>query len=228
MRSNNHLSNNGPQKRILLVDRHPVFRHGLALLIGSQKDFVVCGEADTAVEGLRLATDLKPDLVMVSLILKMSQGIGLLNDLRLGNPALPVLVLCMLEERLYGERVLRAGGRGYIMKDAPGEEVLVAMRQVLSGRLYLSHELGTQLLSPLTNCGRDLSQSPEDRLSDRELEVLQLLGKAYETKKIAETLSVSVKTVESYREHLKVKLNLANSTQLIRHAVEWVGTNRLE
>jgi DNA-binding NarL/FixJ family response regulator len=132
-----------------------------------------------------------------------------------------MLVLTMHEETLYTERALRAGARGYIMKDKPGEEILLAVRRVLSGRIYLSDQMGTKLLAPLISGGADLSSSPIDRLSDRELEVFQLLGKAYETRQIAEKMQVSVKTVESYREHIKVKLNLENSTQLIHHAVVW-------
>jgi DNA-binding NarL/FixJ family response regulator len=210
------------KKRIVLVDKHPVFRHGLMQLINQQTDLVACGEADDAHTALALIVNLKPDLAVVDLALKKSLGIELIKDLKVQHSSLPVLVLSMHEESLYTERALRAGARGYIMKDEPGEEILLAIRRVLNGRIYLSHDMGTKLLSPLVNGGVDVSHSPVDRLSDRELEVFQLLGKAYETRQIAETLRVSVKTVESYREHIKVKLNLENSTQLIRKAVEWV------
>jgi DNA-binding NarL/FixJ family response regulator len=211
--------------RVMLVDDHPVFRHGLLQLINQQSDLMICGEADNTHAALALIANLKPDLAVVDLALKKSLGIELIKDIKVQHVALPVLVLSMHEESLYTERSLRAGARGYIMKDEPVDEILLAIRRVLNGRIYLSHDMGTRLLSPLVNGGMDVSHSPVDRLSDRELEVFQLLGKAYETRQIAETLRVSVKTVESYREHIKVKLNLGNSTQLIRRAVEWVQNN---
>lgn len=206
----------------MLVDKHPVFRHGLNQLINQQADIMTCGEADNVSAALSLVASAKPNLAVIDLALKQSMGIELIKDLKVQHPTLPVLVLSLYEESLYTERVLRAGAKGYIMKDALGEEILQAIRRVLNGRIYLSQEMGTKLLTPMVNGGQDVCQSPIDRLSDRELEVFQLLGKAYETRQIAETLHVSIKTVESYREHIKVKLNLENSTQLIRKAVEWV------
>jgi DNA-binding NarL/FixJ family response regulator len=212
------------RKRVVLVDKHPVFRHGLRQLINEQPDLMAAGEADDARSALNsIATD-KPDIVVMDLALKESMGIELIKDLKVQYSSLPVLVLSLYEESLYTERSLRAGAKGYIMKDEPPEEILIAIRRVLTGRIYLSSNMGTKLLSPIVNGCLDLSHSPVDRLSDRELEVFQLLGKAYETRQIAETLRVTIKTVESYREHIKVKLNVDNSTQLIRKAVEWVQT----
>lgn len=222
MSSKNRSSISSLKKKCILVDKHPVFRHGLSQLINQQPDIATAGEADNVSEALALVTSAKPDIAIIDLALKQSMGIELIKDLKVQHPALPVLVLSLYEEALYTERVLRAGAKGYIMKDAPGDEILQAVRRVLNGRIYLSQEMGTKLLTPMVNGGQDVSQSPIDRLSDRELEVFQLLGKAYETRQIAETLHVSIKTVESYREHIKVKLNLENSTQLIRKAVEWV------
>jgi DNA-binding NarL/FixJ family response regulator len=210
------------KKRVLLVDDHPVLRHGLAQLINQQADLMVCGEADNTHSAMTMIASLKPDIAVVDLGLRKSMGIELIKDLKVQHPTLPILVLSMHDESLYTERALRAGARGYIMKEEPGEEILLAIRRVLNGRIYLSSNMGTKLLTPIVNGCLDVSSSPIDRLSDRELEVFQLLGKAYETRQIAETLRVSVKTVESYREHIKVKLNLENSTQLIRRAVEWV------
>jgi DNA-binding NarL/FixJ family response regulator len=211
----------GQKKRVMLVDDHPVLRHGLAQLINHQADLAMCGEADNAHSALTLIGTLKPDIAIVDLGLKKSMGLELIKDLKVQHPYLPVLVLSMHEESLYTERALRAGAKGYIMKEEPPEELLLAIRRVLSGKIYLSHTMGTKLLSPIVNGCIDIGSSPIDRLSDRELEVFQLLGKAYETREIAERLRVSVKTVESYREHIKIKLNLENSTQLIRRAVEW-------
>jgi DNA-binding NarL/FixJ family response regulator len=213
------------KKRVMIVEDHPVFRHGLMQLVNQQPDLVACGEADNTHSALALVASLKPDMAIVDLALKKSLGIELIKDIKVQHPSLPVLVLSMHDETLYTERALRAGARGYIMKDEPVDEILLAIRRVVTGRIYLSHDMGTKLLSPLVNGGVGVSHSPVDRLSDRELEVFQLLGKAYETRQIAETLRVSVKTVESYREHIKVKLNLENSTQLIRRAVEWVQNN---
>jgi DNA-binding NarL/FixJ family response regulator len=222
MTSKNRSTLSDLRKRVLLVDKHPVFRHGLSQLINQQSDLITCGEADNTSSAIASIASTKPDIAIIDLALKQSMGIELLKDLKVQYPSLPVLVLSLYEESLYTERVLRAGAKGYIMKDAPGEEILQAIRRVLNGRIYLSQEMGTKLLTPMVSGGQDVSQSPIDRLSDRELEVFQLLGKAYETRQIAETLHVSIKTVESYREHIKVKLNLENSTQLIRKAVEWV------
>lgn len=206
---------------ILIVDNHPVFRQGLVQLINAQSDLVICGEADTQGSALMALVSGKPQLVIVDLGLKnSSSGLELIKDLKIQHPGMPVLVLTMHEETLYAERCLRAGARGYIMKDQPGEEILLAVRRLLCGKLYVSDEIATKMLVPLVT-GFDAGSSPIDRLSDRELEVFQLLGKAYETRAIAEKLRVSVKTVESYREHIKTKLNLENATQLIHQAVIW-------
>lgn len=213
------------KQKILLVDDHPLLRHGLVGLIDQQPDMEVCGEADSASAAIELANKLRPDAAIVDLGLKKSMGLELIKDLRVQHPRLPILVLSMHDEALYTERVLRAGARGYIMKDEPGEEILAAIRRILGGKIYLSNNMGTKLLSPMMPGAPKIGQSPIDKLSDRELEVFQMLGKAYETRQIAETLRVSVKTVESYREHIKVKLNLDNSIQLIRRAVEWVQSS---
>lgn len=210
------------RKKILLVDDHPLLRHGLIRLIDQQSDMKVCGEAETAGSALELAGKIRPDAAIVDLGLRRSLGLELIKDLRVHHSRLPILVLSMHDEALYTERVLRAGARGYIMKDEPGEEILNAVRRILDGKIYISHRMGTQLLSPMSNGMPKDVQSPIDRLSDRELEVFQMLGKAYETRQIAETMRVSVKTVESYREHIKQKLQINNSIQLIRRAVEWV------
>jgi DNA-binding NarL/FixJ family response regulator len=209
------------QKRLLLVDNHPLFRQGLAQLVNLQQDLAVCGETDNSQSALVLADELRPDLVATDLNLRKSLGMELIKDLKIQHPSIPVLVITIHDESLYTERALRAGAKGYIMKDKPGDEILGAIRRVLTGRIYLSDGMGTKLLAPLVNGCADLSSSPIDRLSDRELEVFQLLGKAYETREIAEKLRVSIKTVESYREHIKLKLNLENSTQLIHRAVVW-------
>lgn len=209
------------KKKILLVDDHPILRRGLANLIDQQPDMTVCGEADSAGAAMVCLAAVRPDAAVVDLGLRKSMGIELIKDLRVQFPALPILVLSMHDEALYTERVLRAGARGYIMKEESGDEILNAIRRVLSGKIYISSNMGTKLLAPMV-AGAVEVRSPIDRLSDRELEVFQLLGKAYETRQIAEALKVSVKTVESYREHIKFKLNLENSTQLIQKAVEWV------
>jgi DNA-binding NarL/FixJ family response regulator len=210
------------KKRVLLVDRHPVFRHGLIEILNQQPDLVSSGSADsfeTAVQALEQSV---PDICVTDLVLRDDGGFRLLAYIKIHNPSLPILVLSTHDELLYSEEALRAGARGFVMKDETAEEILASIRRVLSGRIYLSHSMGSKLLAPMVNGGVDVSHSPVQRLSARELEVFRLLGAGQETRQIAEALKVSVKTIETYREHIKVKLNVDNSTQLIRKAVAWL------
>lgn len=208
------------KKSILLVDRHPLFRTGVVSLINEQPDLRACGESDNPAEATELLMTGRPDLCLTDLLLKQGSGFDFLKAARGSN--LPVLVLSTHDEWLYAEDSLRAGARGFIMKDEGSDEILVAIRRVLSGKIYLSQRMGSKLLAPLVNGALDLRRSPVDRLSDRESQVFRHIGHGLETRRIAEVLGVSVKTIETYREHIKLKLNLENSTQLIRKAVEWV------
>lgn len=214
------------KQRVLIIDRHPLFRKGLVQLLRSQIDLIVCGEADNAELAMTMAASLSPDLITTDLRLKQQSGLHLIDSIRSKFSSLPILVVSTFDESLYCEHALRAGARGFIMKDEPWDEMAAAIRLVLNGRIYLSSAMGTKLLSSVANGNVNVSDCPTDRLSDREREVFTLLGEACATREIAERLKVSIKTVETYREHLKIKLNLDNSIQLIRRAVEWVNSNR--
>lgn len=209
--------------QVLLVDDHPIVRKGIAELINSEADLEVCGEASTMQEAMSLASKLKPGLLIVDISLDGNNGVELMKNLA-GRPgAPPILAYSMHDESIYAERCLRAGAKGYVMKHSPPEALLEAMRQVLKGKIYLSEPMSDRLLGKLVGAGSATapSTSPIDTLSDRELEVLQLLGKGQTTSQIADSLCLSVKTVETYREHLKQKLNLANGQELLRYAIEW-------
>ncbi len=209
--------------QVLLVDDHPIVRRGIAELINSEPDLQVCGEASTMQEAMSLTTKLKPGLLVVDISLDGNNGVELMKTLsnRPGSP--PILAYSMHDESIYAERCLRAGAKGYVMKHSSPESLLEAMRQVLKGKIYLSEPISDRLLGKLVGAGSGgaPTSSPIDSLSDRELEVLQLLGKGQTTAQIAEGLCLSVKTVETYREHLKQKLNLANGQELMRYAIEW-------
>ena len=206
--------------RIFIVDDHPVFRKGLALLINEEKDMSVCGEAEDVNEAKRAIERTAPDMVIVDITLKDKSGLELIRDLRDRDRNLPILVVSMHEEALYGERALKAGARGYIMKEEMSANITHAIRHVLSGKIYASHSLISALIDTSSR-KTDSVSDPVSTLSDRELEVFQLIGKGYGRKDIAETLNVSVKTVGSYREIIKRKLHLKNSPDLMKRAIEW-------
>lgn len=206
--------------RIFIVDDHPVFRKGLALLINEEKDMSVCGEAEDVNEAKRAIERTAPDMVIVDITLKDKSGLELIRDLRDRDRNLPILVVSMHEEALYGERALKAGARGYIMKEEMSANITHAIRHVLSGKIYASHSLISALIDTSSR-KTDSVSDPVASLSDRELEVFQLIGKGYGRKDIAEILNVSVKTVGSYREIIKRKLHLKNSPDLMKRAIEW-------
>jgi DNA-binding NarL/FixJ family response regulator len=208
-------------KRIVIVDDHPLFRKGLEQLINSSDDaFKICGEAGDAAEGMSVIRQLKPDLVIVDLSLPGANGIELIKNIRAEFQKLPVLILSMHDESLYALRGLRAGAQGYVMKQEALENVIVAIREVLAGRPYLSHDMSAKLI---TNFASGSNQgNPTDKLSDRELEILELIGKGRDVREIAKALHISAKTVETHRAHIKEKLNLKNARQVTRFAVQWV------
>lgn len=213
------------KRRILIVDDHSVVRRGLRQLVSEEADLAAPWEASTAGEALHLVSQHAPDLVLTDVTLEGANGIELVKQLQAHHPDLPVLVISMHDEKLYAERALAAGARGYVMKRIPDEEMLQAIRQVLAGRVYVSEEVRARLF-PL-EAGHVPSEvsSPVERLSDRELEVFLLLGQGYAPRHIADELCVSVKTVESHRQHLKKKLNLESSAELTRYAIEWHKEN---
>src|SRR5438270_3900486 len=208
-------------KRIVIVDDHPLFRKGLEQLINSSNDaFRICGEAGDAAEGMTEIRKLKPDLAIVDLSLPGANGIELIKNIRAEFQKLPVLVVSMHDESLYALRALRAGAQGYVMKQEALENVINAIREVLAGRPYLSNDMSAKLI---TNFAAGTNEAnPTDKLSDRELEILELIGKGRDVREIARALHISAKTVETHRAHIKEKLNLKNARQVTRFAVQWL------
>lgn len=212
----------GGRKRIFIVDDHPVTLEGVKVLINQDPRLIVCGQADSAPAALQLMQKSSPDLAVVDISLKTTSGIELLKNTRAILPDLPVLVMSMHDESLYAERALRAGARGYIMKQAASSHILTAILRVLDGDLYLSDRMKENMLHRLVRSRKDEVVFTMDTLSDREMEVLELIGNGYGTRQIAEKLKLSVKTIDSYREHLKLKLRLEKGSDLVRHAIQWV------
>jgi len=214
------------RKRILVVDDHAILREGLIAQINREPDLVVCGEAEDARKALTAVEELKPDLVLADITLPGRNGLELIRDIRTLRPGLPVLVLSMHDASLFAERVLRAGGRGYISKQRSGQRLIAAIRHVLSGQIYLSDEMSTRLLDSLAGKRATRTVSPIEQLTDRELEVFTLIGQAKETKDISRRLGMSGKTVEAHRANIKRKLKLKSGPELTRHAVLWVEAVR--
>jgi DNA-binding NarL/FixJ family response regulator len=207
--------------KIFLVDDHPLVREWLTNLIHQQPDLSVCGEAETAPEALDAISKLKPEVAIVDISLKSGSGIELIKNLKSVQPRVAVIVLSMHDENLYAERALRAGARGYIMKRETARKVIAAIRQVLEGKLYLSERLTTLFAEKFIDAGAAGASPSIAQLSDRELEVFQLLGQGYETRQIAESLNISMKTVQAFCARIKEKLNLASATELLREAIRW-------
>ena len=205
---------------VLLVDDHPIVRQGLAQLISQEPDLAVCGQAEDAASALRTISSLRPDIVILDISLNGPDGLSLLKDIRLSDSTLPVLILSMHDEALYAERALRAGANGYIMKQEATEKVLEAIRRILTGDIYVSDHISKRLLKQIVTSPSE--GSPIEALSDRELTVFRLIGQGRGTREIADDLHVSVKTVESYQAHIKEKLSLKNSRELVQHAFQWI------
>lgn len=208
--------------QVFLVDDHAVLRAGLAELINRESDMRVCGEAPSAEEAMKVLASLAPDVVIVDLLLKGTSGLELLKNLKSRYPKLPVLVLSMHDESIFAERALRAGARGYIMKEEAVDEVHAAIRRVLGGDIYLSPRMSNTLLRSLTHGKSAPRGSPVDQLSDRELEVFGMIGKGVGTSAIAQRLHLSIKTIQTYRANLKVKLNLKDGDELLKYAIHSV------
>lgn len=213
-------SSNQHKAKVLLIDDHPIVRQGLAQLINATADLVVCGEASSAREALSVLKSITPDIVILDISLEDRNGVELIKDIHSGHPALPCLALSMYDESMYALRVLRAGGRGYIMKQEPPKIILHAVRHVLAGHVYLSESFSTRLLDDLVTQDSTASLPTPNGLTNRELEVLTLLGRGYGTREIADKLVLSVKTIEAHRERIKKKTRLKNSSELIRYAIQ--------
>jgi len=208
--------------RILIVDDHPMMREGLRTLISRERDLIVCGEAETAGQALDAVAKLKPDLVLADITLPGPNGIELIKDICALQQGMLILVISMHDESLYAERVLRAGARGYIMKQESGPTMMRAIRQVLAKGIYLSDKMSARILENVV--GQRTKASPIERLSDREWEVFQLIGRGKSTVQIADELHLSTKTVEAHRARVKEKLDLQTMTELISFASRWVET----
>lgn len=212
---------------VMLVDDHPIVRQGMAQLINREADLTVCGEAASAHEAIALLKTIAPDVAVVDISLEDRSGLDLLKDMLIRRPKLRVLILSMHHESLYAERALHAGARGYVMKQEAPDKVLVAIRTILSGEIYVSEKVNAKMLRALADQrSGEASASPIERLSDRELEVFRLIGKGFSSSEIAEQLCISVKTIETHREHIKGKLKLADTGELRRIAIEWAADNR--
>lgn len=208
--------------KIFIVDDHPIVRKGLSQLINQEPDLVVSGEAPDAQSALESLKKLKPDLAIVDISLQGIDGIELIKTIRARYGNLPVLVVSMHDESLFAERALRAGARGYIMKQEAIEKMMEAIRRVIRGDLYVSEKVSAGIVKRFIDGKSESASSPEELLSDRELEVFRLVGQGVGTRQIADQLHVSVKTVETYRANIKEKLNLKNAAELIKHAVHWI------
>ncbi len=196
-------------------------RHGLAQLIRAEGGLEVCGESGSARDGLNAIETLQPDLVILDLTLPDRNGLELLKDIQTLHPRILCLVLSMHDETVYGERALRAGARGYIMKESAADHLITATRKILSGGIYVSDSMASRLLEQLAGTRPRAGGSTIDRLTDRELEVLEQIGKGTATKNIAAALHISARTVEAHRAHIKEKLGLTDGPALIRYAVQW-------
>ena len=214
------------KSKVFVVDDHPIIRQGLGLLINREPDMIVCGAAEETQSALRAIPTVQPDVLIVDISLSGPDGLELVKTIRTHDANLPILVLSMHDEFIYAERALRAGANGYIMKQEATEKVLVAIRRILRGEMYLSDRVASKMLQQYVRGSTTARHSPVADLSDRELEVFRLVGEGHGTRQIAEELHLSVKTVETYQAHIKEKLLLRNARELVQHAIEWHLTEK--
>jgi DNA-binding NarL/FixJ family response regulator len=210
----------------LIVDDHPVFRHGIASLINAEADLHVCGEASTSPLALDAMRRLKPDVALLDISLPGSNGVELIKLMKAEQPKLPLLILSMHDESLYALRSLRAGALGYVMKAEALNHVLTALRKVLKGEVYVSEKFSERLIFKAIQSIDGGLGSPVDKLSDRELEVLELLGRGFGTREIANELHLSVKTIETHRAHIKEKLGFKDAGEMVRFSIDWVAQEK--
>jgi len=208
-------------RRLVIVDDHPIVRRGIQSIIAQEHDLEICGEAATATEALGVIRTAHPDAVMIDISLNGTDGIELTKSVRAEFSKLPILIMSMHDESIYAERVLRCGANGYVMKQEIADHVVNALRTILKGEIYVSTPVRQALLGRISGKAEISTGSPLDCLSDRELEVFRLIGQGQGTRQIAENLHLSVKTIETYRAHIKEKLNIDNATELVRSAVQF-------
>jgi len=208
--------------RILIVDDHPIVRSGLAQFISQQQGLAVCGEAGDAHEALLAVRDEKPDVIVLDISLGHANGLSLISDFKAEIGDVPILVLSMHDEFLYAERALRAGARGYIMKDAATEKVIEAIRQIINGEIFLSPEMSRRLLNRLVQKDIPEGGSTVSALTNRELQIFEMIGMGRKSSEVSKDLHISIKTVEAHRANIKKKLNLKNHIELLQFATHWV------
>ena len=211
-------------KRIMIVDDHPMMRAGVIQLISKQPGMAVCGEAGSPTEAMDLVAKCRPDLILLDISMKGSSGLEFIKNVSAIHGHIPMLVLSMHDEKVYAERAMRAGACGYIMKEESGEYLIIAVKRVLEGGVYLSKEMSTRLLKSLGNPQSRNTDSPLQKLTDREFEVFRLIGQGKTTEEIAQHLHISPKTVDVHRFQIKEKLHLASSTALVHYAVRWADS----
>jgi DNA-binding NarL/FixJ family response regulator len=217
---------NSRKKRVFLVEDHPIVRHGLRAMIDDEADLAVCGEASGVEEALALVRQLKPDVAVIDISLGPENGLDLIRHVHEDFPAMPVLALSMHDEGVYGERALRAGAKGYIMKKEAMDKVLTTIRRVLAGELYVSEGMAARLVNKLINPSRKHAPAGVQSLSEREFQVFRLIADGVGPSEIAQRLSLSVKTVETHREHIKEKLGLRSGPELTRFSLQWAMEHR--
>lgn len=223
---NNHTNSAIKKKTVFLVDDHPIVRQGLTLLINQEPDLAVCGQAEEMYAALQAIQTCRPDIMIVDISLNGPDGLELLKNIRMKYAGMPVLILSMHDETIYAERALRAGANGYIMKQEATEKVLIALRRILGGEIYVSDRVGNHMLQHYVRGASLSAQSSVAELTDRELEVFRLIGEGHGTRQIAEELHLSVKTVESYQAHIKEKLSLRSARELVQHAIQWTVSEK--
>ena len=209
--------------RIYIVDDHPLVRQGLSQVINNEADMEICGEAEDAPEAMKGVGQAEPDVIIVDISLRGNNGLELIKNLKAIHENIPILVFSMHDETIYAQRALRAGAKAYVMKKESPSKVVDAIRRIIKGEIYVSPLVADQVLHQIVNGPNNAtSASPIDRLTDRELEVVQLIGRGLSSREIAESLNLSVKTIESHRAHVKEKLSLRNATELVQFSVQWV------
>jgi DNA-binding NarL/FixJ family response regulator len=219
---------NENKTQVLIVDDHPVVRDGLTTIINHERDLNVCGEAEDAYEALKAVTELEPDVAIVDISLKSSDGIELTKSIKAGNPKLPVIVLSVHDESIYAERALLAGAKAYLMKDAVSENIVKAIRTVLSGEIYVSNTISKKFLHKIARDKAGTTKTTIENLSDREFEIFRLISEGYKASQIARQLYLSTKTVETYRARIKEKLNLPNAAELLQYSIKWAKSQDQE
>ena len=208
--------------RIYIVDDHPLVRQGLSQIVASESDMEICGEAEDSPAAIRGVGEANPDAIIVDISLKGTNGLELIKNLKAIQEDIPILVFSMHDETIFAQRALRAGAKGYVMKKESPSKIVDAIRKIIQGEIYVSPSVADQVLHQIVNGPGNVSTSPVDRLTDRELEVVQLIGRGLSSREVAKSLHLSVKTIESHRAHVKEKLSLRNATELVQFSVQWV------